>query len=104
MDFLKLTINNFIGDLPKIFNANFKRIKELFDSFIQVEMSTPDTPVQSVTLKGNDYVLNGDFSSVKANTVKANNIVIVDGNRTYTLKEYIRQCIAEVAAENETNA
>lgn len=104
MDFLKLTINNFIGDLPKIFNTNFKRLEELFNSFIQVEIATPDTPVQSVTLKGNDYVLNGDFSSVKANTVRVNNIVIVDGNRTYTLKEYIRQCIAEAAVENETGA
>lgn len=100
MDYTKLTINNFIGDLPRIFNMNFESLKKLFDSFIQVDSSTSGTG--AVTLKGNGTVLNGEFSSIKSNTVRANNIVIVDGTGTYTLKEYIRQCIEEVAAESKT--
>lgn len=96
MDYTKLTINNFIGDLPRIFNKNFEDLKKLFDSFIQT------SGTGAVTLKGNGAVLNGEFSSIKSNTIRANNIVIIDGSSAYTLKEYIRQCIEEVAAENET--
>lgn len=92
MDYIKLNIKHFIGDLPRIINENFETVKNILDNFI-VESKNGDG---NILLKGNGTrALNGEFSSIKANSVRANNIIIVEGSSTYTLKEYINKCISE---------
>lgn len=90
MEYTKLTIKHFISDLPRIINSNFDAIKNLFGKF--VDESTSGT----ILLKGKDSTsLNGEFSVIDANTVKARNIYITEDNRRYSLREYIEKCIAE---------
>lgn len=89
MEYTKLTVKHFITDLPNIINKNFENIKNLFDRFID------DSVSGTILLKGQNTVLNGEFSVVKSNTVKAKNFIIIENNKQYTLKEYIEKCIEE---------
>lgn len=100
MDYTKLSIKHFIGDLPRIINENFETVKTLLNKFV-TENTADDG---SIIIKGNGTKsLNGEFGSVKANSVRANNIIIVEGNTTYTLKDYINKCISENSNINNGN-
>ena len=87
IEFKKLSIKNFIGDLPNIINANFDKIKNFID-----EIFVNDTlVVKNASIEGN----------VTANSITANNITITleNGNKTsvaelldriYTLEQTIK--------------
>ena len=68
MDFKKLSIKNFIGDLPNIVNSNFEIVKSFIDSIFDVETNTIHTRNAAVK------------SKVTANSVIANNIVVNGSN------------------------
>lgn len=87
IEFKKLSIKNFIGDLPNIINANFDKVKNFID-----EIFVNDTLfVKNASIEGN----------VTANSITANNITITleNGNKTsvaelldriYTLEQTIK--------------
>ena len=68
MDFKKLSIKNFIGDLPNIVNSNFEIVKSFIDSIFDTETNT--IHVRNAVVK----------SKVTANSVIANNIVVNGSN------------------------
>lgn len=68
MDFKKLSIKNFIGDLPNIVNSNFEVVKSFIDSIFDTETNT--IHVRNAVVK----------SKVTANSVIANNIVVSGSN------------------------
>jgi deoxycytidylate deaminase len=68
MDFKKLSIKNFIGDLPNIVNSNFEVVKSFIDSIFDTETNT--IHVRNAVVK----------SKVTANSVIANNIVVNGSN------------------------
>ena len=87
IEFKKLSIKNFIGDLPNIINANFDKIKAFID-----EIFVNDTLViKNASVEGN----------ITANSITANNITITleNGNKTsvaelldkiYTLEQTVK--------------
>lgn len=87
IEFKKLSIKNFIGDLPNLINTNFDKIKNFID-----EIFVNDTlVVKNASIEGN----------VTANSITANNITITleNGNKTsvaelldriYTLEQTIK--------------
>ena len=80
MDYTKLSIKHFIGDLPKIINENFEKIKIFID-----------TIYDSVT--GTIKSTNADFTGkVKCNSVITNNITVNDekGNQV-TIAELVKR-------------
>lgn len=88
IEFKKLSIKNFIGDLPNMINANFDKIKTFID-----EIFANDTlVVKNASIEGN----------ITANSITANNITITleNGNKTsvaelldriYTLEQTIKE-------------
>lgn len=81
MEFTKLTIKNFIADLPRIFNENFNIIKKKFDELF------PDNS-KSIKLDG------AEVEKIRCNTIRANNVFVTDSSgNVRPLKDYIDECI-----------
>lgn len=86
MEFTKLSIKNFIADLPRIFNENFNIIKKKFDDLF------PDNS-KSIKLDG------ADITKITCNTIQANNIFVTDNSgKVRSLKDYINDCIKNYKA------
>lgn len=64
MEFKKLSIKNFIGDLPNIINTNFEKVSKFITSIFDEETETLHVKNAKVE------------SKVTANTVISNNIII----------------------------
>lgn len=94
MDFMKLSIKHFIGDVPNIINTNFEKVKNFVETVFDASTGT----VKST---------NAEFAGkVKANSVVANNITINDerGNQI-TFAELIERIeLLEQAAGIESTS
>ena len=71
MEFKKLSIKNFIGDLPNIINANFEKVSNFINSIFNEDTDT--LHVKGAIIE----------NRVTANTIITNNLVISDseGNK-----------------------
>lgn len=79
MEFKKLSIKNFIGDLPNIINANFEKVSNFINSIFNEDTDT-------LHVKG--AIID---NKVTTNTVIANNLVIGDSGNRVSIAEIIER-------------
>lgn len=84
MKFNKLSIKNFIGDLPRIFNENFETLKGILDSVIDNKNDEGELH----KLSASEVKATG---TIKAGTVEASNILLTREGKTESLAEIIRR-------------
>ena len=80
MEFTKLSVKNFIADLPRIINDNFNVIKKKFEDLF------PEND-KSIKLDA------ADISRINCNTIQANNVYVTKDGKVITLEEYISDII-----------
>lgn len=89
MEFKKLSIKNFIGDLPNIINANFEKVSNFINSIFNEDTDT-------LHVKG--AIID---NKVTANTVIANNLVIGDNGNRVSIAEIIERLEKLERGDNE---
>lgn len=78
----KLSISNFIGDLPRIFNENFSELQLILDNII--DNSNSDSATHSLAAKSIEVTGN-----INANTISATNIILKINGKKYSLVDLI---------------
>ena len=74
-----LTVKNFIADLPRILNANFKAIEDAFNGIYNAVTNTAHVA---------QLIVDG---KITANTVSANNIIVTNGTKEITFAELLER-------------
>ena len=82
MEFTKLSIKNFIGDLPRILNKNFDALKTVLDNI--VDNKDPKSAAHTISASAVNVT-----GVVDANTISANNIVLKITGKKYSLVDLI---------------
>lgn len=92
MEFKKLSIKNFIGDLPNIINFNFEIIKTFFnDLFVKYD--------DTVSLHN---IHNIETTKIDCMTIQASNVLIKKENGSLiSLNGYIKECIEDYIKNND---
>ena len=92
MEFKKLSIKNFIGDLPNIINFNFEIIKTFFnDLFVKYD--------DTVSLQN---IHNIETTKIDCTTIQASNVLIKKENGPLiSLNGYIKECIEDYIKNND---
>lgn len=96
MNFEKLTIKHCISDLPRILNKNFDAVKEFINKVFTESES-------DVNIGSDNIHLNGTFTTIKSNELKAGNIKILHDGEYITLESYIQNIVRETI-ENAVNS
>ena len=93
MDFTKLSIKHFIGDVPNIINTNFGKVKNFVEMIFDASTGT---------LKSTNAEFTG---KVKSNSVVTNNIIVNDERgKQITFAELIERVEKLEQALNAKNA
>lgn len=82
MDFIKLSVKHFIGDLPNIINTNFEKVKDTIEKFFDATTNT---------LKGQNGELNGNFSKIVCTSISTNNLSVRNNNETIAFAELLER-------------
>ena len=92
MEFKKLSIKNFIGDLPNIINFNFEIIKTFFnDLFVKYD--------DTVSLHN---IHNIETTKIDCTTIQVSNVLIKKENGSLiSLNGYIKECIEDYIKNND---
>lgn len=92
MEFQKLSIKHFIGDLPNIINANFEKIKKFVENIFDEG---------TATIKATNAELEG---KVTANSIVTKNLTVNDKNgKQITFAELIER-LEKLETENSANS
>lgn len=90
MEFLKLSVKHFIGDLPNIINTNFEKVKKFAENIFDEKTET----IKAVNAK-----LTG---TITANSVEAKNLTVNDKNGLLiTMAELVKRVEDLDAANTE---
>lgn len=84
MKFKELSIKNFIGDLPRIFNENFNLVRDVLNNI--VDNKDPNTAAHSLTATGMKIT-----GKAEVNTLSANNIILLVNNKKISLLDLIQR-------------
>lgn len=85
----ELSVKSFISDLPRIFNQNFKTVKDFIDNIY--DSSTNSLTAKNIRIDG----------AASCNSVTAKNIYIVDGNKKTSIADLIKRL--EKLEQNSSN-
>lgn len=86
MTFKELSIKNFISDLPRIINNNFKVVK----TFIEKVFTENES---NITIGSEEIHVTGKFVAIDVNDIKAGNIKILENGEYISLHDYIQSIV-----------